>query len=601
MEGPHDSSSLQGRNLPTALQTHILSFLPPNDRALTGRLVSREARYALRETRHYSASLSLPLPPHAAPWAVAAGQEHVRRLPFQHKVQLLCTAASSGSEVNLEVALALLRPSVFPELLQKGRLWQTFCPSFEPGVAAMRASHPQLLGWLLRHCPGLLAQDLLLQAAALHCHLAGLEAVWGRVQGHAGWGYHPLLSQTTLDAAAESPTPDAVAKVQWLLAAPGAACRLEASTAEAAARSGDLARLRWLHEHGCYMGWRNVFLAALEHANLAMAQWLGGTAGRQLPEPGDSATIWLPYVESSARSSDGVAKLQWLWSAGAPQLGGRCLVKAVRAAASKGRVEVMQHLLALHELGPEQSRELLEGVVLTAVGSGSVPCMEFLQQAGVTFRGRRGLYNRVSGSVATVRWLVQQGALPCALGQLETIISNWPRRGPADSRELLEAVQLLVGEAGYRIWDQGAATYAAAMRGDLDLVQYLAQQTPVVNAVPGRGALDAAARSGCEALLEWLTAQPGWLAPWDAVTCPYVEAAKGSDLGTLTALRRLRVLWGAQDVVVRAVASGCEVPALRWLVEQRAPVGAREQVEKALEGLQGRCYDAEAAAWIRSL
>lgn len=62
--------------------------------------------------------------------------------------------------------------------------------------------------------------------------------MWERVQGHADWGYRLVLSCPTTDAAAESPTPDA--KAQWLLAAPVAAGRLQASTAEAAARSGDL-------------------------------------------------------------------------------------------------------------------------------------------------------------------------------------------------------------------------------------------------------------------------------------------------------------------------------------------------------------------------
>ncbi len=102
--------------LPPALQLHILSFLPPNDRALSGRLVSPDAAVGLRE--HYTASLFQPLPPHAVTWAVEAGQQHMRHLPFWHKLQLLRTAAASGSEANLEVALALYQPRTFPELLR---------------------------------------------------------------------------------------------------------------------------------------------------------------------------------------------------------------------------------------------------------------------------------------------------------------------------------------------------------------------------------------------------------------------------------------------------------------------------------------------------
>ncbi len=68
------------------------------------------------------------------------------QLPFGHKLQLLCTAAASGSDVNLEVALALLQPSIFIELLH-GKLRRSSAYS-NPGVAAVEAGHPQLLGWL---------------------------------------------------------------------------------------------------------------------------------------------------------------------------------------------------------------------------------------------------------------------------------------------------------------------------------------------------------------------------------------------------------------------------------------------------------------------
>ncbi len=116
-QGDIGRSTLQ-RQLPTAVQLHILSLLTPNDLALSGRLVSPDARDAFSGAQHRTASLSEPLEAHAAAWAVAARQQHVRQLPFWHKLQLLCTAAASGCEVNLEVALEVLQPSVFPELLQ---------------------------------------------------------------------------------------------------------------------------------------------------------------------------------------------------------------------------------------------------------------------------------------------------------------------------------------------------------------------------------------------------------------------------------------------------------------------------------------------------
>ncbi len=107
-----DTSTINGPEcqLPTALQLHILSFLTPNDRALSGRLVSPDAARALSEPQHCTASLSQPLSPHAAPWALAAAQQHLRPLPFWRKLQLLCAATASGSVVNLEVTLTLLCP-----------------------------------------------------------------------------------------------------------------------------------------------------------------------------------------------------------------------------------------------------------------------------------------------------------------------------------------------------------------------------------------------------------------------------------------------------------------------------------------------------------
>ncbi len=179
MEGPLISIDLLRRQLPTMLQLHILLMLPPNERALSARLVSPDARDALSGPQNCIASLSQPLPAHSASWAQAAGQQHLRQLPFRHKLQLLCTAAASGCEVNLEVVLALLRANVFPELLQQRR---EICEYPDPGVAASEAGHPQLLGWLLRHCRGLVEPVRTLAAAAQHCDLTGLQAAWAALQ-----------------------------------------------------------------------------------------------------------------------------------------------------------------------------------------------------------------------------------------------------------------------------------------------------------------------------------------------------------------------------------------------------------------------------------
>ncbi len=88
---------------------------------------------------------------------------------------------------------------------------------------------------------------------------------------------------------------------------------------------------------------------------------------------------------------------------------------------------------------------------------------------------------------------------------------------------------------------------SAIHRGDLALVQYLLQRVPDYR--PGMGAVVKAAKAGCEALLKLLVRHPGYVGDdkaagrgqGESLTCPYLEAARNGDLGTLTALQRLGV------------------------------------------------------------
>ncbi len=366
----------QQQQLPTALQLHILSFLPPNDRALSGRFVCRDADDALSGPQHCTASLPQPLPPHAAPWAQQAGQQHVRELPFRHKFHLLCAAARSGSEVNLEVAWVLLEPSVFPELLQNEPDEYNLHP--DPGVAAVRAGRPHLLGWLLRRCPRLVQPEEVLAAAALHRPLAELQQVWDTLRDHSisssgnnssssnnnnssdrssssrGGGSHSRgvrLTQAVLNAAAKSHTPDAVAKLEWLLLAGADSCLLRLSTAVAAACSGDLGRLRWLRDLGCPFG-KAALCAALEEASLPVAQWLVDEGVCELPlRAGESeeGSSWHTFLHAAARGTDGVVKLRWLQDQGAQSLTGvstRLAQDLTLLAVEAGRMEAVQYLVS---------------------------------------------------------------------------------------------------------------------------------------------------------------------------------------------------------------------------------------------------------------
>ncbi len=616
--------------LPSAPQLHILSLVPPNDRALSGRLVFPDAAEIFIHSSHCTASLSQPMPPHAVPWAVAAGQQHVRQLTFRHKLQLLCTAATSGSEVNLEVALALLQPSIFPELLHAyDAVWVSkhVPPQANPGVSAVRAGHPQLLGWLLRHCPGLVERDQVLTAAAKHCDLAGLQAAFGVFCVNlAGQGW-------ILDAAAESATPDAVAKMEWLISISGRQFQLHESTAAAAARSGDLGRLQWLRARGCPMEGLGVLRDALQHADLAVAQWLVDEAGCELPGEGGSdyddlweqyleipfdtqydellhlyglteasegerALGWGSLLEASARSSNGVAKVGWLLQRREAPLQARHWEGMARAAAKAGRVEMVRRTLSM--LGPGA---VPEGLALAAVGSGSVPMVRLVRHAGAVFDHWAYMMAAEGGSLAMVRWLACEAKVPAeGLALFNHGDMLWPK-GPtaATSRELLQAVQLLVDEAGWGGCDDMAGlVWAAAEQGNLALMQYglqqLQQHQPGYQ--PHLGVGLRAVEAGCVALLELLAQEhPGCLEG----PSMYESAGEAGDLGTLTALRRLGVPWGAEDVVANAVLyEGVTAAALHWLVEQGAPVGSRKDLESSFK-LRRKDIDRGIKDWLLGL
>ncbi len=630
MEGSRAAASQW--QLPPALQLHILSLLPPNDRALSARLVSPDAAAALSGPKHCTVFLYQPLPPHAAPWGlpVEGGQQVVRQLPFRHKLQLMCMAAASGSEVNLEVALALLQPSIFPELLQLQYYRNPFGVR-DPGVAAVRAGRPQLLPWLLRHCPWLVTPPIVLSAAVLSCDLAVLQATWEALQG-ARASSAPTPLQVRVDTAAGSLHPDAVAKMEWLLAVGKGSCSLQENTAAAAAISGDLGRLRWLRERGCpmgedcmrrpYPGRGATVLGALEHADLAVAQWMVDEAGVELPvaavggwEDTAGTRAWGLLYQAAARTPDAVAKWQWLQSKGGPPLQGAEADLALMAAGA-GQLQAVQYLLSLVPPPGPGGQGLVQGnpehFGAAAAASGSIPMAEFLRQAGATFGpstlGVAYKHGRDHGrNMGMVRWLATAGGVRAdSLSSLLYVVQLWAGGMPttrAGRADLLEAVQLAVG-AGPHVWqdeDIGKATLDILERvpalGELALVQYL---LPMLGHEPDGATFAHAVRGGCEALLEWLAGRPGLLEQLSEWTSLYIPAAKRGDRGTLTALRRLGVPWGREDTVACAVAERCPVPALRWLVEQGAPVGSREEMEAALERVSGQ-YDGEAKDWLRRL
>ncbi len=680
-DGPGDALHQQRRlpnsavpSLPTAIRLHILSLLPRNQRVLSGRLVCRDSLLGFEGDP--TASLAEPLPPHAAPWANAwtqgAGQVALREMPYDRKLHLLCTAAASGSEVNLEVVWTLLQPSILPELLQS----RAVLFDADPGQAAARAGHAHVLGWLVQHCPAMLRPTGVLEVAAKHCSLAGLQAAWEALRGETAV-FLPVITQWVLDAAAESATPDSIAKVDWVLATGPGRCGLKDSTVQAAARSGDVGLLRWLQGHGCALSSSTV-LCALSHADLAVAQWLVDEAGCDLPAPGrgnkaddsaddddsesdDSADDddsesdgsaddddsesdgsaddddresddsgddddsesddsgddrvandrrWVPYQYAALRSKDGLAKLGWLHERGCPLLDDQDTLRSkVLVAVEAGQEEAVRHLLPLMAArnafqdgaGGEGT---LDRLGAAAVAQGSIPLVQVLCNAGcVLASGSYGVAAQ-QGNVGMVRWLAREAGVSAAdmdQRSVQMFVKAWLCRAADGGRGLPDGMLLLL-EAGLPVpdadWGRDVmqrVLRTAAETGNLAAVQELlgpGGQVDVPTAI-------LAVRGGCEALLEWLAGRPGGLNSL-SVGSPYVDAMRHGDMGTVAVLRRLGVQWGERDSVEWAVWRDCGLPAVRWLVEQGAPVGSAEEMEGALR-YAAPWFSGEEAGWLRGV
>lgn len=171
--------------LPEELQARVLEHLPPNDRALSGRFVSKRASRHL--SQHCTARLSLPLPRHAVvrdlPMLL---QPALKQLSFKEKLGLPSVAASSGSEANMELAWALLRPCLFPELLSapgEPSFYREHAGKIDAGAAAVRSGGADLLSWVLQH----------------HCRMTRMQPwrPWRNAATFLGCGRHGRSSGET--------------------------------------------------------------------------------------------------------------------------------------------------------------------------------------------------------------------------------------------------------------------------------------------------------------------------------------------------------------------------------------------------------------------
>ncbi len=603
-------------SLPIDLVYRILESLPPNYLVLICRLICKEFWRRFSLPHHLVARFGLPLPPISCCGAwLPHLQQSLKQVTFCDKLHMLSAAASSGSEVNLEVAWDMLRPCIAP-----GMASEALSDTTNAGEAAVKSGHLHLLPWLLQHgCP--LDTHGTLNAAAEHCDLAGLQRVWELLGcGPDPPGRHDGTLYGELACTAARYGPDAVAKLTWLLAmAEGSKQHYKGpwlllNAATGAASSGRLPVLQWLLEVALQGGvpmedlWSRVvdgeargqaLARALETGQLAAADWLVDEAGYPLPQelegeglafgpdPDPEQVKEREHLWAVTAMGGSVDALRWLLLRGVP-----VDAYALPCAARSG------HLGAVRFLHEECGLGLEHVALWDAAGSRSIPTAQWLLQAGCRMGPRAYEAAAGAGDVAMIRWLVLDAKCPWSTDTIIDIVGCWACEPGSSIDGPKEAVRLLV-DAGCPFNSKSGAADSiaadeAAARGRLPLLRYLHEELGVGF---GPGTLTAAARGGCEAVLEWLVGA-GCRAGDDELSGnPYMVAADNGDMATLRCLRRLGVPWG-EGLVCDAVHKYDTPPsAVRWLVEQGAQLD-RQAVEWAEARARAEAGWRECAEWL---
>ncbi len=575
----------------TLVMRLVLERLDANDRALNGRLVCTDACELLRQPRHWTVRLSQPLPPSAGD---AAWQPHLQRafrsLTRFAKAQSLAAAAASGSEVNLELAWGLLRPCRFPEVVmphRSNRFAMHDTRVVDAGAAAIAGGHVHLVPWLVQNgCP--LDPNQLLPAAAEHCGMEDMQQLL-QLMG-AGQSHRDVeMWRCEMAEAAGRSNIAAIEKLSWLLSPPESAGTeqqqqqrrrrwyrqqgrdLLAKAAEGAAAIGSLPVLQWLLGRGLDVAARQgdehtghiVLSAALLHRHLNVADWLLDEVGWYLQQqeqqwvpPWELETLWFDAGKSG--SSEPV---RWLLARRVP-----VHQDAMRGAAKAGQLEALQLLHASCGL------PLTTTVFWDAAGSGSMPTMQWLLQAGCPMDPEAYYSAAGQGDVAMTLWLAQVAGCPWDEETLPVVIKRWPK-GAERTTHLLPTVRVLVEAGcplGARVEVDGvqrhgsAALDRAVQHGHLPLARYLHEEMGVGF---GPGTLAVAAVGGCEAVLEWLVGAgcgPG-------TGYPYMGALQHGDVATLCCLHRLGVPPGDEGWWRRLNVHQFPLAGVRWMVERGAP------------------------------
>ncbi|PNH02550.1 hypothetical protein TSOC_011459, partial [Tetrabaena socialis] len=372
--------------LPELVQRYA-ERLPPNESAVTLRLVNKATAAHFRAPQHTTVRLSLPVPHHAFVWRCGS-EEALSCLTRGQREQLPRLTARSGSVANLEVLLAredtYSRPQSIDALVEAasaGQLevcrWlrQQGCPWDEDVLRkAAVGGHREVCEWLLvSGCPwseevaGAAATPNvagLLAGAAAGCDLPTLQRLHHTYLDSIGIALCLSLKLALVTAAAGSATADWRAKVEWL---EGRGYPQSTGACNAAARLLDgRTRLEWLQQRGYPLTPRVAAAAATSGAVDALQYVLD--AGVELP---GEVAIFL------TRAAEGghLAVLRALHARGLlhVQLGG---ITLAASAAQRGRLPVVAWLV--EALGA--AAVLSTRVFAAAAGSGVSECnrMELL-------------------------------------------------------------------------------------------------------------------------------------------------------------------------------------------------------------------------------
>ncbi|KXZ45703.1 hypothetical protein GPECTOR_51g688 [Gonium pectorale] len=524
--------------LPPELAEKIVVCLDPNEMP-SFRLVNKAAAEQFRSPQHTTFRLSRPVPPHAfASHWLAPGA--TRGMNLWRRRHLLRVTAASGVVANLEVAVqaAGCMPTyeVFEAAAAAGKLdscqWllDQNCPktrgksegsglldvaaerghwhvcewlrglgiawSSGGAGAAARGGHVGLMEWLLARRPQLdvrlssqeEAKDLF--AGVAHgCDLPTLQRMWERWRE-----LDDGIKRESLAAAAGSPTPDWVDKVEWLEAQ---GCRRSVLAGACAARTSDAAaRLAWLQERGYRLD-----VTALE----------------------------------AAAGTGGAAALRYLLAEAGVSVSGQKQENIMYTVCEGGRLEALREL---HAAGWPLNNARC---ALCAARLGHLHVLAWLEEtlgAGALGIGR-GIFTaaaRYSGSVEVLAWLVDRG---CEWGPYDI--------NAAAKSGCEEAVEWLVARAG-AVEIAGSPFMDPCRNGDLAMARLLRRLG--VPWGPDGEAVSDAARDAPLPMLRWLLEEGCPVGDYGAARA----AAQERNSGRAEALELLWAHWQAQQEAGAVVA-----------------------------------------------